>query len=108
MSILKPTIRWRKHIGEAEEAIAETEIILDDFQQRLSKSDKTQAALLLEVKHVILALNTLTNVSNTSKYPDLICTLEREELAEFIETGAQSAGLSIPKGVDITEKWREW
>jgi hypothetical protein len=97
MSILKPTIRWRKHIGEAEEAIAETEIILDDFQQRLSKSDKTQAALLLEVKHVILALNTLTNVS-----------LEREELAEFIETGAQSAGLSIPKGVDITEKWREW
>ena len=112
MSILKPTNRWRADIGEdtdfTEEAITETERILDQFQQRLTEKDKTQESILLEVKHVILELNKLDNVHGTGKFPNLICTMERDELAEFIETCAKSAGLTVTPGVDITEAWREW
>ncbi|UKS27290.1 hypothetical protein LOZ80_38655 [Paenibacillus sp. HWE-109] len=35
-------------------------------------------------------------------------TMEREELAEFIDKVAQLAGLEVEEGQDITEEWREW
>lgn len=39
---------------------------------------------------------------------NFIETMEREELAEFIEKAARLAGLEIEDGYDITEEWREW
>jgi hypothetical protein len=66
MSISKPTDRWRELIGEddafTEEAVSETERILDSFQQRLSGGGKIQEAILMEVKRVIVELNELDHV----------------------------------------------
>lgn len=35
-------------------------------------------------------------------------TMEREELADFIDKSAKLAGLDIQEDEDITEEWREW
>ena len=35
-------------------------------------------------------------------------TMEREELADFIDKAARLAGLDIQEDEDITEEWREW
>jgi hypothetical protein len=104
----KPTLRWRTHIGDdsafSEESITATDKILETFEERLKNTKHDQDAILAEVRDVILLLNDLNNV----KYPGLIWTLEREELADFIESCAKDAGLQVKDGTDITEDWRDW
>ncbi|EEL89292.1 hypothetical protein bcere0029_8260 [Bacillus cereus AH1272] len=53
------------------------------------------------VKEVVIKINEL-NI----EHDHFIETMEREDLYEFIDTGARIAGLESEE--DITEEWREW
>ncbi|WP_050180571.1 hypothetical protein [Domibacillus robiginosus] len=104
----KPTLEWKQRIDEdddlfTDENINATNEVLDFYISSLKELGDmpTEKAILERVKEVVIRLNELND-----KYDYFIETMEREELAEFIEEGAKLAGLESEE--DITEEWREW
>ncbi|QKS59031.1 hypothetical protein HUB98_24355 [Paenibacillus barcinonensis] len=59
--------------------------------------------IMKAVEEVVVAFNEMNETHNY-----FIETMEREELADFIDKTARLAGLDIQEGEDITEEWREW
>jgi hypothetical protein len=107
----KPTSRWRSCVGNdlffTYENIAEVDAALDAYLERLErlKGSTDQQAFELEIYDVIVALNQIGGCYG--RHPDLIATMERDELAEFIEESAKMAGYVVHTD-DITFDWRQW
>lgn len=64
---------------------------------------KDPEQIMKAVEEVVVSFNEM-NVTNNY----FIETMEREELADFIDKAARLAGLDIGEDEDITEEWREW
>ncbi|WP_046173587.1 hypothetical protein [Domibacillus indicus] len=104
----KPTLEWRRRMEEGDdlftdEAINAADVILDSYISRLKELEDrpAEAAIMENVKEVVSRFNELND-----QHDYFIETMEREELAEFIQEGAKIAGLKTKE--DITEEWREW
>ena len=109
-----PTERWRKSMSDTEfpdeffteENIAETEKILVNYIDSLAniRDENEQGKIMKLVEEVVVKFNELNG-----EHDYFIETLEREELAEFIQLVAVSAGLVLENEYDdVTEEWREW
>lgn len=103
-----PTVFWRDRMNDGDdtftnENINASEKALNSYIQKINGlgDTPTQKNLSSLVKEVILKFNKLNE-----KYDYFIETIEREELAEYILTVAELAGLET--GEDISEQWREW
>ncbi|MNC46599.1 hypothetical protein D3C75_956240 [compost metagenome] len=80
---------------------------LDSFINRLEKIDsdidERNEEIMKCVEKIVIAFNELNDENDY-----FIETMEREELAEYIDRAAKIAGLEVEDGLDITEEWREW
>lgn len=107
----KPTKLWNQRMIEygddlfTEERLALCDRVLDKYlnQLILFQESENQVKIMKCVEEVIINFNELNDENDY-----FIETMEREELAEFIEKAARLAGLEIEDGYDITEEWREW
>ncbi|EJS51893.1 hypothetical protein CN507_05720 [Bacillus cereus] len=103
----KPTTSWVEYDegGEffTEENISATNTVLDTYINHLEQlgENPTESEIMKVVKEVVIKINEL-NI----EHDHFIETMEREDLYEFIDTGARIAGLESEE--DITEEWREW
>lgn len=104
-----PTEGWRTRLHEGdtsftEKGIAEVELVLKEYLDNLSRHTENKKASNIYnlVKKTTFRLNKLNESSN------LIETLEREELCEFINSSYRMSGFKIEDDFDITEEWREW
>ena len=104
-----PTAAWRKRLEEGdqgftEQNIAAVESILLDYIEMLCQYTKAKKAVPIfnSVKKVVSKLNKAND-----KY-ELIETLEREELCDFIAAIVTATGFKIKDEIDLTEAWREW
>jgi hypothetical protein len=100
----KPTDSWRQQLNEGsefftDEAIKESDILLDKYISTLQVT-KDEATIWRAIEKVVTGFNRL-NI----EHHDFIETVEREELAEYIQGAAEAAGLSYDG--DVTEEWRE-
>lgn len=104
----KPTIQWVENDINYDfysvENINATNEVLDSLIDNLEKlgANPHEEEILKIVKEVVIKLNELNE-----QYDDYIETGEREDLWEFIDAAARTAGLNTD-GKDITEDWREW
>lgn len=102
----RPTIYWKEQLNEGsqfftEEAIEESNKLLDTYLEAL-KLAKDDFVIWKAIENVVTAFDQL-NV----EHEYFIETMEREDLAEYIQKAAEAAGL-IYEG-DVTEEWRmEW
>jgi hypothetical protein len=103
---------WKKALKEEGDSLGFTiedvdkcASVLDEYIDKLqSYNGKATNEEIMEcVKEVVLSLNEL----NKKTDENLIETMEREELYEFIQQAAKLAGLETDE-TDITEEWREW
>jgi hypothetical protein len=105
-----PTRSWRKRQKEGDDnfpepAIKAVEIILNNYTSVLIEKTKRGKAtsVYTSVKNVVMDLNKVDD-----KYESLIETLEREELADYINKLVRLSGLDIDQTIDLTEDWRQW
>lgn len=109
----KPTIVWKERMIEygddlfTEEILELCDQVLSIFINKLEALDQSNVnrdqEILEYIKQAVIAFNELNDENDY-----FIETMEREELAEFIDNAARAAGLTVEKGFDITEEWREW
>lgn len=106
----KPTNNWMTRMNEGDLAfnkisIDEAAALIDTFIDDLIEATKSKNALTVfsKVKKVVVGFNKLNK-----KHNGFIETMEREELAVYIEQATQLTGFVINEGVDITEDTREW
>ncbi|WP_218973875.1 hypothetical protein [Paenibacillus sp. BGI2013] len=59
--------------------------------------------MMKAVEEVVVSFNEMNEANGY-----FIETMEREELADFIDKAARLVGLDIHEDEDITEEWREW
>jgi len=103
--LLKPTIGWKKNLKEGfgpytSRDIKKSDELLDKYLAQLEAA-KDITAIWKAVEEVVTGFDRI-NVES-----DFIETVEREELAEFIQHAAEIYGLKY--NGDITEQWRmEW
>ncbi|MEK4361525.1 hypothetical protein MKX68_03295 [Paenibacillus sp. FSL M8-0212] len=107
----KPTQLWNERMIEGgdelftEERLLMSDKALDHFINQLialqEKKDSEQ--IIKAVEEVVVAFNEMNEANDY-----FIETMEREELADFIDKAARLAGLDIQEDEDITEEWREW
>ncbi|TDL67657.1 hypothetical protein [Paenibacillus] len=106
----KPTKLWNermvKHGDEifTEERLLMSDQALDTYLHQLIALQETQDSerMMKAVEEVVLRFNEMNEVNGY-----FIETVEREELADFLDKVARLAGLDI-QDEDITEEWREW
>ena len=102
----RPSTIWKERMNDEEGhftrgRLVATEKILETYLDNLSKS-KDNTDIWKAIEKVVKAFNKL---NKDEEY--FIETLEREELAEFIQLEAEKAGLKF--NGDVTEEWRdEW
>lgn len=105
-----PTKTWERRMNDGDDAFTQTGIdafraVLDEYivtlGQRTEKNNATP--IYNSVKKLVIALNAL-NV----KHHSMIETMEREELADYINSVVRATGLEVPSDVDLTEPWRHW
>ena len=104
IEIPRPTIYWREQLNEgseffADEAIAESDKLIDIYLNAL-KTAEGESAIWKAIEQVVKGFDEL-NV----EYDYFIETMEREDLAEYIQKAAEAAGLFYDG--DVTEEWRE-
>jgi hypothetical protein len=104
ISIPKPTIDWQTQLNEGsdfftQEAIIESDKLLDRYVASLQDATN-ENAIWRAIETVVKAFDEL-NI----KHDYFIETMEREDLAEFIQKAAEAAGLFYDG--DVTEEWRE-
>lgn len=106
----KPTKLWNermvKHGDEifTEERLLMSDKVLDNFLNQLIALQETKHPehIMKAVEEVVLRFNEMNEANGY-----FIETMEREELADFIDKATRLAGLDI-QDEDITEEWREW
>ncbi|MFI5139947.1 MAG: hypothetical protein ACHQIM_19155 [Sphingobacteriales bacterium] len=102
----RPTIDWKKQLEDGsdfftKQAIADSDKLLDDYLSALKKS-KTEIEIWEAIENIVKGFDEL-NI----KHGYFIETMEREDIAEFIQNSAEAAGLKYEG--DVTEEWRtEW
>ncbi|RKP55569.1 hypothetical protein D7Z26_10325 [Cohnella endophytica] len=107
----KPTKLWNQRMIDYgddlfnEERLFMCDKVLDDYLNNLLllQPTKNQVKIMKAVEGIVIAINELNDENDY-----FIETMEREELAEFIDKAARLTGLEIEDGQDITEEWREW
>ncbi|MDY8094497.1 hypothetical protein UY456_15975 [Paenibacillus polymyxa] len=107
----KPTQLWNKRMVEygddlfTEERLLMCDKVLDNYLNQLILLQETKhpESIMKAVEEIVITFNELNE-----KNDYFIETMEREELAEFIDKAARPAGLEIEEDQDITEEWREW
>lgn len=106
----KPTANWLKRMHDGDSLFNETNIresadLLDNFINNLVDATKTKKASTVysKIKNVVSGFNKLNKKNN-----GFVETMEREELADFIERASKLTGFVIDEGVDITEETRQW
>ena len=104
-----PTSKWKERMLQGDEiftedGIAKFEQLLEDFVNQLIKMihKKNATTIYNSVKKVVNKINAANH-----NY-EIIDTLEREELCEFINQVVRKAGLDIDSKIDLTEDWRDW
>jgi hypothetical protein len=105
-----PTKAWRKRQKEGDDnftepAIKAVELILNNYTSLLIEKVKQGKAtqVYTSVKKVVMDLNKVND-----KYESLIETLERDELADYLNKLVRLSGLDIDQTIDLTEDWRQW
>ncbi|WP_254790418.1 hypothetical protein [Paenibacillus sp. OK003] len=78
---------------------------LDTFLHQLIalQGTKNSERMMKAVEEIVVRFNKMNEAQDY-----FIETMEREELADFIDKAARLAGLEIQEDEDITEEWREW
>ncbi|MDT9722821.1 hypothetical protein QVE09_28400 [Paenibacillus sp. ClWae2A] len=107
----KPTKLWNermvKHGDElfTEERLLMSDQALDTYLHQLIALQETKDSerMMKAVEEVVVRFNEMNEANGY-----FIETMEREELADFIDKAARLAGLDIQEDEDITEEWREW
>lgn len=79
--------------------------LIDKYINELTliQGNPDQEKIMTFVEEIVVSFNHLNEENDY-----FIETMEREELAEFIDKAAKLAGLEVEEGKDITEEWREW
>ncbi|WP_318627395.1 hypothetical protein [Paenibacillus polymyxa] len=87
-----------------EEKLLMSDKVLDNYlnQLILLQEAKHPESIMKAVAEIVITFNELNDANDY-----FIETMEREELAEFIDKAARLAGLEIEEQ-DTTEEWREW
>lgn len=107
----KPTKLWNERMIEGgdelftEERLLMSDQALDTYLHQLIALQETQDSerMMKAVEEVVVRFNEMNEAKGY-----FIETMEREELADFIDKAARLAGLDIQEDEDITEEWREW
>jgi hypothetical protein len=107
----KPTKKWHERMVEYGDVLFTPERldlcdkIIDKYLNELLliQGNPDQEKIMKFVEEIVISFNQLNEENDY-----FIETMEREELAEFIDKVAQLAGLEVEEGQDITEEWREW
>jgi len=104
----KPTHEWRATAikggwNYSSPVLQGTDKILDAYIVSLAK-DKAMKKIDNTLEYAETAVVALNELSRSNGY--FIETMEREQLAEFIQNSAGRVGYSYQG--DITERWREW
>ena len=107
----KPTKLWNQRMIEyGDDLFTPARIdlcdkVIDNYITQLISVQEShgQEKIMKLVEVIVIAFNKLNEANDY-----FIETMEREELAEFIDKAARVAGLEIEEGQDITEEWREW
>lgn len=105
-----PTIDWRERKKQGDEIFTESGIekveeLLLNYLTKVAEDtrNKKPTNIYNSVKKIVSALNKVNNKNN-----NFIETLEREELAEFINKIVKTTGFVVDQNTDLTEEWREW
>ncbi|WP_340016202.1 hypothetical protein [Paenibacillus sp. FSL K6-1318] len=107
----KPTKLWNERMIEGgdelftEERLLMSDQALDTYLHQLTALQETKHPehIMKAVEEVVVRFNEMNEANDY-----FIETMEREELADFIDKAARLAGLNIQEDEDITEEWREW
>jgi len=106
IDVSRPTIYWTEQLNDGsefftKEGILESDKLLDAYLEALTLA-KEESEVWRAIEKVVKAFDQL-NVEHNY----FIETMEREDLAEYIQKAAEAAGLFYDG--DVTEKWRdEW
>jgi hypothetical protein len=100
----RPTIGWKAQLDDGsefftEEAIAESDLLLDNYVAALQGATN-ERTIWKAIETVVKGFDQL-NIDHDY----FIETMEREDLAEYIQKAAEAAGLFYDG--DVTEEWRE-
>ncbi|QEC75646.1 hypothetical protein [Mucilaginibacter ginsenosidivorax] len=100
----RPTVGWKAQLDDGsdfftEEAIAASDVLLDNYLAALQAATN-ERTIWKAIETVVKGFDEL-NI----KHDYFIETMEREDLAEFIQKAAEAAGLFYDG--DVTEEWRE-
>jgi hypothetical protein len=100
----RPTIDWKRQLDEGsefftDETIRESDTLLDKYLAALEAA-KNETAIWKAIEKVVKDFDEL-NIAHDY----FIETMEREDLAEYIQKAAEAAGLFYDG--DVTEEWRE-
>lgn len=102
----RPTIYWREQLNEGsdfftDEAIKKSDALLDRYNDSLLAA-KNENDIWRAIQEVVTDFD---NLNTSQSY--FIETMEREDLAKYIQKAAEAAGLYYDG--DVTEEWRmEW
>ncbi|WP_091015149.1 hypothetical protein [Paenibacillus amylolyticus] len=107
----KPTKLWNERMVKhgdklfTEERLLMSDQVLDTYLHQLTALQETKDSerMMKAVEEVVVRFNEMNEANGY-----FIETMEREELANFIDKAARLAGLDIEEDEDITEEWREW
>ena len=108
-----PTVRWREEMREGddlftEEGISAVEAVLRNYAVRLGRlaPNARKEDILAAMKTAVIEVNKIGGIEG--RFDNFIETSEREELCEYLESLARTAGLELPPGEDPTFEWRDW
>ncbi len=102
----RPTIYWREQFDNGSEFFTEenlqiSDALLDRYVGKLEAA-KNERDIWKAIEEVVTGFDDLN-----SSHDYFIETMEREDLAEYIQKAAEAAGLFYDG--DVTEEWRsEW
>jgi hypothetical protein len=104
-----PTIEWEKRRLEGDEIFTHKSIeiieklLIEYINKIIDLTNKKNATTIFNsVKKITLNINKINDRLN------IIDTLEREEICDFINQIVRETGLEIDSEIDLTEDWREW
>ena len=105
-----PSAHWsnRKTSNEIDYSqgfLEESEIVLKSFIENilLATSKKNASSVYSAMKKCVKSFNKIN-----TKFENELCSLEREEIIEFIELAIRNTGFIIEQNIDLTEEYRNW
>ena len=105
-----PTRKWIRRMREGDreftaEALGTSSELLSSFIDDVAKATRKRNATSIysALKKVVTGFNRLSK-----KHGDFIGTLERDELAGYLQDAVALSGFVIEPGVDLTADYRTW